>query len=114
MNDTTENLFQALSEWHWPEPKPVFFRLYYNDQGHPVTYSMEDIPGNFIEIDQETYAKSSYHVRVVNGKLTHLDYTRVCSKLQPSNSGTPCHLQDVAVVVATEPNIKWKNVTYEN
>ena len=75
---------------------------------------MEDLPGTYIEIDQATYAKNSYHVRVINGKLTHIDYAKVYSKLQPSNEGTPCHTNDVTIVVSSGPNIKWKNITYEN
>ena len=114
MNDTTENFFKAWEEWDRQEPDPVFFRLYYDEQGLPVTYSMEDLPGMYIEIDQAIYAKNSYHVRVINGKLIHIDYTNVYSKLQPSDSGTPCHPQDVAVVVSTDSNTKWKKVTYEN
>ena len=39
-----------------PEPKPIFWRLYYNDAGEPVCYSMEDQPGNYIDIDPETFA----------------------------------------------------------
>jgi hypothetical protein len=114
MNDTTENFFKAWAEWDRQEPKPVFFRLYHDEQGLPVTYSMENLPGTYIDIDQATYSKNSYHVRVINGKLIHIDYTNVYSKLHPGDSGTPCHPQDVAVVVDTEPNIKWKKVTYEN
>ena len=114
MNDTTENFFKVWAEWDRRAPIPVFFRLYYNEQGLPVTYTMEDLPGVYIEIDQATYSKNSYHVRVINGKLIHIDYTNVYSKLHPGDSGTLCHPQDVAIVVDTEPNIKWKKVTYEN
>ena len=114
MNDTTENFFKAWAEWDRREPDLVFFRLYYDEQGLPVTYTMEDLPGVYIEIDQATYSKNSYHVRVINGKLIHIDYTNVYSKLQPNDSGTSCHPQDVAVVVATQLGTRWKSVTYEN
>jgi hypothetical protein len=114
MNDTTENFFKAWAEWDRREPDPVFFRLYHDDQGLPVVYSMEDLPGMYIDIDQATYAKSSYQVRVINNKLVHIDPTEIYSKLQPSNLGTSCHPQDVAVVVSTDTNTRWKKVTYEN
>ena len=114
MNDTTENFFKAWAEWDRREPDPVFFRLYYDEQGLPVVYSMEDLPGMYIEIDQATYTINSYQVRVINDKLVHIEYAKVYSKLLPGNSGTWCHPQDVAVVVDTEPNVKWKKVIYEN
>ena len=114
MNDTTENFFKAWAEWDRREPDPVFFRLYYDEQGSPVVYSMENLPGTYIEVDQATYTKNSYQVQVINNKLIHIDHSQVYNKLQPSDSGTWCHSQDVAVVVNTEPNIKWKKVIYEN
>ncbi len=52
-----------------PEPHPVFYRLYYTDLGEPVCYTMEDIPGKYIEVDQSTYALADYNVRVVNSQL---------------------------------------------
>ena len=114
MNDTTENFFKAWAEWDRREPDPVFFRLYHDEQGLPVVYSMEDLPGMYIEIDQATYTKNSYQVRVIDGKLTHIDPTKIYSKLYPGDSGTSCHPQDVTIVVDTGSNIKWRKVTYEN
>lgn len=97
-----------------PNPQPVFFRLYYNEQGHPLSYSMEDLPGNYIDIDAVTYQHSDFNVRVVDGKLIKVSKQQPIAKLRPQDIGTPCHPWDVTVVVdSTEPNIKWNN-TYES
>lgn len=107
MNETTENFWKAWAE-PVPAPAPVFSRLYYDEQGNPVCYSMEDLPGKYIEIDVETYARSSSHVRVVDGKLIHVVPKKYTSKLVPRDIGTPCALQNVAVVVSQDqPHIKW-------
>jgi hypothetical protein len=50
-------LFQAL-----PEPAPVFYRLYHDDEGKPLFYSMADVPGTYIDIDRDTFVKNSMHV----------------------------------------------------
>jgi hypothetical protein len=95
-----------------PEPQPVFFRLYHQD-GVPLFYSMEDQPGTYIEIDAETFSRSPMHVRVRDGELVESIW-RTTAKLVPSAQGTPCHPDNVAIVVAeTEPHQRWSKQTYE-
>jgi hypothetical protein len=97
-----------------PEPKLVFYRLYYQDNGQPLYYSMEDLPGKYIEIDLDTYQQYRSDVRVVDGKLTVIPTTGIIKKLQPSNRGTPCDPRDVCIVVNdADPCTKWNLKTYE-
>ena len=95
-----------------PEPKPVFYRLYHDDQGYPLFYSMEQQPGNYIEITQQQYATNASCVRVRNGKLVPVTWT-TSEKIVPGETGTACDPQDVAVVTALEPSTKWSKRTYE-
>ena len=104
--DTTDNFWSAWAQ-SIEESNPVFYRLYHDDQGYPLFYSMEDLPGNYIEIDQETYAASSSKVRVVDGKLKK-NTTAFTAKLKPGSSGTACHPTNVCIVVPVDqPHIKW-------
>ena len=93
-----------------PEPLPVFYRLYYNEAGQPVCYSMEDLPGNYIDIDAETFALAPANVRVVDHKLRYIT-VRTSDKLVPGTSGTQCHPQSVAVIVK-ENGTHWSKQTY--
>jgi hypothetical protein len=82
-----------------PAPPPVYSRrLYYDDNGLPLFYSMEDFPYKYIEVDVETYSQEPRHVRVVDGKLKYLK-TSVVLKLHPGDTGTPCHPNNVSIVV---------------
>jgi hypothetical protein len=95
-----------------PEPQPVFFRLYHLD-GVPLFYSMEDLPGTYIEIDAETFSRSPMHVRVRDGQLVESVW-RTTARLVPSDTGTPCHPDNVAIVVPeTESHQRWSKRTYE-
>lgn len=94
-----------------PEPKPIFYRLYYNEQGQPLFYTMEDLPGTYIEVDHATYQLNSFSVRVVNGKIKKIS-TTVTERLVPSEQGTPCHPDNVAIVVSPDqPNQRWSKHT---
>lgn len=108
---TPEKFWSILH--HMPEPQPVFYRLYHDDQGRPLFYSMEDCPGTYIEIDQATFARSATNVRVRDGRLVEVTWATT-TKLVPGNSGSPCHPDNVAVIVAEDqPHIRWSKKTYE-
>jgi hypothetical protein len=95
-----------------PAPKPVFYRLYYDESGVPLIYSMEDQPGTYIEINQEQYTRAISNVRVRNKQLVELTW-QVAHKLTPSDSGTLCHTQDVSIITDDQGQ-HWKKKIYES
>lgn len=98
----------------WPEPQPVYYRLYYNDSGAPLFYSQQDLPGKYIDITPEQYVQHDMSVQVVNGTLKRRPPPPP-PKLVPGESGTPCHPNDVSIVVEShQPNQQWKLRVYEN
>jgi hypothetical protein len=104
-----QQLFQST-----PKPSPLFYRLYHDEHGRPLFYSMEDCPGTYIEIDQATFARSASNVRVRDGRLVETTWTTT-TKLVPGNSGSPCHPDNVAVIVAKDqPHTRWSKQTYES
>jgi hypothetical protein len=109
-NKTTENFLKVMAEFEWPDPVPVTYRLYYNEDGSPKCYTMESLPGKYIELDRETYVLSPWNVRVINETLHIIPPAITVKKLQPSNTnGTSCHPQDICVVVSADQNhTKWK------
>jgi hypothetical protein len=109
---TPEQFWSILH--NMPEPLPVSYRLYHDADGMPLFYSMEDCPGTYIEIDQETFACGATNVRVRDRKLVEVTWATT-TKLVPGNSGSPCHPDNVAVIVAEDqPHIRWSKKTYES
>ena len=105
---TSDEFYSILA--NMPLPEPVFWRLYYDDAGSPITYSMEDLPGNYIDIDPETYILGSNNVRVVNRVLKHFTI-KTTEKLEPYKTGTQCHTQDISVMVQ-QNGTHWSKQTY--
>jgi hypothetical protein len=89
-------------------------RLYYSDNGEPLFYSTEDLPGNYIDIDQETFSRASGKVRVKNSQLISTVAHRISKKLIPAEHGVACDPRDICVVVDQEQaHTKWTIKTYE-
>jgi hypothetical protein len=109
---TPEQFWSILH--NMPEPLSVSYRLYHDDQGQPLFYSMETVPGTYIEIDQATFARSASNVRVRDGRLVEITWATT-TKLVPGNSGSPCHPDNVAVIVTEDqPHTRWSKRTYES
>jgi hypothetical protein len=97
----------------WPEIKKVYYRLYHDDSGAALFYSHEDQPGKYIDITPEQFALRDLQVRVVDGVLKPRQRP-VPPKLVPSNTGTPCHPNDVAVIVSANKEYQqWKLKQHE-
>ena len=108
-DQTTENFLQAWSEFAWPEIVTPSYRLYYNNDGTPKCYSMEVMSDKYIEVDAEMFAQRPWNIRVVDGKLVVISPPITVQKLKPSlELGTPCHPQDICVIVLDDqPHTKW-------
>ena len=113
--ETTDNFWRAIRDFRWPEIQPVSYRLYHDDQGRPLFYTMEHLPGTYIEVDQATYISSPFNVRVRDGKLNILAKKTLIAKLRPDPAaGTCCHVADICIVVdADSPHQYWSKQTNE-
>jgi len=113
MNETTQNLLDVFANLEPWQPPVVFWRLYYDAAGHPLFYTQEDKPGNYIDVTPEQYQRASMHVKVKDSKLVELTTKRI-KKLMPSETGTPCCPTDVSIIVpVTKQHQCWRLKTYE-
>jgi hypothetical protein len=109
---TPDELWSIL---HSPvDQQCLFYRLYHDEQGVPLYYSMEDLPGTYIELTQEQYNQGASNIRIRNNSIVELTW-ETTSKLVPAESGTCCAPCNVSIVVAVqESHIKWNKKIYEN
>jgi len=105
--ETTDNFWAVWNTLKPVETKPVVYRAYYNDDGVVCGYSTDDTPGNWIEIDVETYRQYP-EARVINGVFIPAKKRHWVTKLRPGNLGIACDPRDVCVIVdPNQPHIKW-------
>lgn len=96
-NETTENFLSVFSNLSEIQTKFPSYKLYYNDQGAPIEYTIEDKPGSYIEVDAPTYMRANTRVKIINGQLVELSSLSY-KKLKPSNKGTACPAEDVSII----------------
>ena len=103
---TPEEFFSVLRD----APRPIVQtrRLYHDDQGRVLFYTMEDLAGTYIEVDSETYAQARTDVQIVEGKVVVLPKISEILKLKPSQTGTSCDPRDICIVVdQDQPHVRW-------
>lgn len=92
------NFWQATKQHKKTITVKLENRLYYNDAGQPITYSQEDLPGNYIIVDHQTFNECRMDVRVVDGKLTRPNMITEFRKLVPSDEGTETLAEDITLI----------------
>lgn len=109
-NITDEEFNQIISQWS--PPPPPQYRVYYNDTGRIVCYTMEDLPGNYIVISAEDYALCRYDARVDEGKLVYTHLQSHTFKLRKVAENTPGSVKttkyDINIIVEDdETSVDW-------
>ena len=104
---TEQEFLEFWNNYQWTDPAPVHYRLYHDDAGLPLFYSHEELPGKYIEVTPEQFALQDISVKIQDGKLIRQRTARM-TKLVPADSGTLCHVNDVSVIVASQPGQYWK------
>jgi hypothetical protein len=75
----------------------VELRLYYDDNGDYICYTCENLEGNYIVIDKQTFAEGRTDVKVIDGKVVKPQ--NIVIKLVPGITGTVCAIEDVCIIV---------------
>lgn len=79
----------------------IEYRLYYDAQGWPLFFSTEQVEGNYVVIDRQTYLDSPKHIRIVEGKIKRIKVL-YGKKLVPAEQGQSCDPADVCVIVSDQ------------
>ena len=82
------------------QPRQIEYRVYYNEQGQIITYTTEDIPGDYLVITADQYQQARHDAMVVERELVYTHVRRHVTKLTRNLSeGTRCSKYDISVLV---------------
>ena len=87
------------------------YRLYYNVDGTPKHYTMEELEGTFIYVDQQTFQNCRYDIVVVKGVIKSLSESMI-SRYHRTDQETSTTIRtdstDILLVVGQTSNyILW-------
>lgn len=108
-----DEFLKALAAFQPPAAKPIEFRVYYDTEtGKILNYTNEDLPGQYILVDKDTFARHRFDCCVKDGKLKQ--YRLPATKMVPADDGTSCHPTDITIIVDDkQKSVKWKLKAYE-
>jgi hypothetical protein len=110
------NFWQGLEEFNQQENETVEveFRLYYNEHGYPLFYTTEKADGEYVIVDQETYARGDYqNIKVNNGYILQRSPTDSVKLVPHDTEGTCCNTNDITLIDDTKTGQYWKIKTHE-
>ena len=91
------------------------FRVYYDENGGILYYTMEDLPGNYILITKQQYAESRYDYVVKDGKLTNPNRVTVVNKMKKTPVGVGSCKYDISIIPSKNDTdiVMWSQVSNE-
>ncbi len=90
----------------------IEYRVYYDETGKVITYTIENIPGKYLVITREQYAEARPDAMVRDGKLIKTNVVTHIWKLEKSSQGTQCSKYDISIIVDHEGDF-WEMKPYE-
>lgn len=81
------------------------YRLYYNQDGTPRFYSMENVPGDYILVDRPTFECGRYDITVKDGKIQNLSQptlSRYVIVNESTETSISCDPYDITLITTTE------------
>ena len=93
------NFWEVIKHHKGVKPRTKYeYRLYYNEDGSVRCYSSEELDGDYIVVDQSTFAQNRYDVFVRDGKLVNPNRIKQYRKLVTGIIGTETLEDDVTII----------------
>ena len=96
------------------EPKAIEFRAYHDADGKILTYTTENLPGQYIVITSEQYAQARHDAKVIDDKLVFTHIRSHVSKLAKNKTdGVRTSKYDVSVISEDDDSTYYTIRAYE-
>jgi hypothetical protein len=93
---------------------PLEFKLYHDDEGNVITYSMENIPDKkFILITREQFSECRHDAKVINGKLVYTHMIKTLVKYEKGVTGIKTSFYDINIIQIVRDGQYWEKQIYD-
>lgn len=92
-------LQELLNQTAQSTPRTIERRVYYDDQGRIITYTCDNLPGNYILVTPEQFAEARPDAIVRDGQLVYTHKVSHVGKLVQASSGQATSAQDINIIV---------------
>ena len=72
-------------------------RLYYDQDGTPICYSMQELEHDYIVVTPEQFATARYDIKVIDKKIVYPRRGSIRRKLAPSDQGYLTDKEDICL-----------------
>lgn len=93
------NFWEALSLLEERPEQQLEYRLYYNEDGTVRCYSMEQLDGNYINVDVDTFNQCRTDLLVRNGEIIRPRHDAAWKLVPSKQESYGCHPNNVSIVV---------------
>ena len=94
---------------------PVEFRVYYDDTGKVLYYTCDNLEGNYLVVDKDTFSECRMDMKVVDGKLIRVTPGIIIQKYKQKEDGILTASEDISILVNKDFKNKqsWSMTYYE-
>lgn len=94
-------------------PQEIVYRLYYDGSGNVITYTTEELTGNYIVVTHKQYVEARSDVTIVDGKIVENKRRIIFEKyVKNLDSGIKTSKYDINIITDID-SVYWKHEQYD-
>lgn len=110
--EETKKLMDFIARSSNP-PQEVVYRLYYDEAGNVITYTIDELPGKYIVVSHKQYTEARTNVTIVDDKIVEAKRRILLEKyVKNLDGGVKTSKYDINIISDID-SVYWKHEQYD-